>query len=454
MDKIEIKPQPKQEMALKCSSKVVIFGGGKGGGKSFALRLLPLYHIDKKKYRCVIFRRTLEDCKKPEGMWEKSFDIYPYMGATESVSTLKWTFPSGASVKFSHLQKEQSYRSWFGTEVATYGFDQLEEFTFEHFKNILGCMRTLSGAPTQLFATVNPIAPHWVRDLVDPWIGEDGYVVPELNGKEFHFKFGDGKKKIEWVDDVSTSPVDIPPISITFIVADVYDNQILLDNNPDYLINLKSQSYVERLRYLGIKGRGGNWNVKPEGGKVLNRDWFNITYEYKYRQGDRLIRFWDFGFSLRDIKRGDFNSDCLIVKRGSEYIVLEVGALKGSLDYINNLVLSKGKSDLKISPHARTVWHQEPGASGARDSVTLKSKLKGVNTFFFTETRDKVARALEVSPNVERGNVSLLYGDWNEPFLSQCHGFPDVEYDDMVDAFCGGFDSFTKVGVQVGKYKF
>ena len=63
---IEIKPHPgTQVRALQSTAKVVLFGGAKGGGKSFALRAAPCYYLDNLHYYAVIFRRSLPQVKKP-----------------------------------------------------------------------------------------------------------------------------------------------------------------------------------------------------------------------------------------------------------------------------------------------------------------------------------------------------------------------------------------------------
>ena len=78
---IEIKPNPgPQVKALQSTAKVVLLGGAKGGGKSFALRVAPCYYLGNPDYHAVIFRRSLPQVKKPGGMWDKSYQLYSAMG--------------------------------------------------------------------------------------------------------------------------------------------------------------------------------------------------------------------------------------------------------------------------------------------------------------------------------------------------------------------------------------
>jgi hypothetical protein len=59
-DVIEIHPQPRQEQFLSSSADVVVFGGAAFGGKTYALEIEPLRHIDKKRFGAVIFRKLQE----------------------------------------------------------------------------------------------------------------------------------------------------------------------------------------------------------------------------------------------------------------------------------------------------------------------------------------------------------------------------------------------------------
>jgi len=442
---IEIKPNPgPQVKALQSTAKVVLLGGAKGGGKSFALRVAPCYYLDNPDYHAVIFRRSLPQVKKPGGMWDKSYQLYSAMGGYPRVSELKWIFPSGASVQFGHLQNPTSWQDWQGTESAFFGFDQLEEFTQEHFLKILGCMRTTSGCPTQLMATMNPDANSWLREFVSPWIAKDGYVDLDLNGKTFYFTVENSQ--ITWVDADWRDANGQPPVSVVYISADIWDNPALLKADPAYLSSLMTQSLVDRERYLGIRGRGGNWNSKAEAGKVFQEQWFQRAQLVSYQHGDKLVRFWDFAASLSTARRSDFTVGVLLFKRSDRYFVLDMVRLRLPPVQANQLVVNTATAD---GNRCQVRWQTEPGASGVRDSANLQSLLAGFDSRGVTELRDKVSRAMPLSAGFESGTIQLCYGEWNQVFINELVNFPDGDHDDIVDAVTGAYNCLTgfKTGV-------
>lgn len=443
---IAAQPGP-QERFLSCAADIALFGGSKGGGKSMGLRLDAVRHVSRAGYHAVIFRRTRSQIKAAGGLWDKSFDIYPYLGGRPNLTELSWKFTVGSTIAFTHLQHEKDKLNWQGTEVTYFGFDQLEEFSKSQFIFIMGCLRSLCGIKPVIRATLNPEV-NWVRELVDPWIASDGYADLNKVGKVKYLTIEDDK--FVWVDknwrDINGNPAK----TITFINADVWDNPELLKRNPEYLSNLYAQSYVDRQRFLGIKGRGGNWDVKPTAGLMFNSGWFEFVEVKQVPSYGELIRFWDFAGSTR--KKSKFTAGVLMLKWQQDYYILDVINRQVSSAGIDELVEVTARRDGR----AKVRWEQEPGQSGMYQSAKLVDLLRGYDAAGAATTVDKISRANPFSAAAEHGSVKLLRAPWNNDFLNQLEQFPDGELKDMVDAAVWAYNLLSgefKAAFGQGKYR-
>ncbi len=231
---------------IDCLSDIAVYGGSAFGGKTWALLAEPLKWIHIPLFSGVIFRRTYPQITVEGGLWDESCQIYPHVGGRPIFSRLEWVFPSGATIRFAHLQHEANKYDWQGSQVPYFGFDELTHFSESMFTYIVFSRgRSNCGVRPYVRCTCNP-DPGWVRDFIAPWVHDDfpGERVP--SGQVLGFK---------WVD-----PTEPETISLTFIRASIYDNKIGLAQNPGYLANLKALLPVERARLLD-----GDWNVRREG---------------------------------------------------------------------------------------------------------------------------------------------------------------------------------------------
>ena len=99
---------------------LVIYGGAAGGGKTYALLLEPLRHVSNGQFNAVIFRRTSVQVRNPGGLWDESMKIYPLVNAVPREYVLEWAFPSGATVKFAHMEHDKNRLDWQGSQVPAY----------------------------------------------------------------------------------------------------------------------------------------------------------------------------------------------------------------------------------------------------------------------------------------------------------------------------------------------
>ncbi len=283
MSEIAIRPQKGfQENFLKSKADIVIGGSGAGVGKTFASLLKPTYHIGNKRFGAVIFRKTYSQITNTGAIWDASKSIYPSQGAKSSESDMQWTFPSGATVKFSHLQHDKNIYDHQGAEYPYIIFDELTHFSETSFWYLSSRNRSTCGVKPRMFATCNPDPDSFVAKLVEWWIDQEtGYPIAERSGKLRYFirlqdsmAWGDTKQDVidiapevlKMAEDAGTTPDELIK-SITFIAGNIYENKELLKINPSYLSNLLAQDEQEKQRLLF-----GNWKVRQDKSSLFDFD--------------------------------------------------------------------------------------------------------------------------------------------------------------------------------------
>lgn len=250
--------------------------------KTFGLLLKPLYHTHNKDFGAVIFRQTYKQITREGAMWDQSLELYPHVGGKSNESDLFWRFPSGAKISFAHMQHPAQVEDWKGAQIPLLCFDQLEEHSERVFFYLLSRNRSMCGVKPYVRATVNPDPDSWVARFLEWWIDQDtashtyGLPIESRAGvvRWFARRGNDwlwaGSKQELLEQHPSLEPDQ--PKSVTFIPAKLSDNPILTQRDPGYRSNLLALDYVDQMRLLH-----GNWKVRREAGKAINRAWFEVV---------------------------------------------------------------------------------------------------------------------------------------------------------------------------------
>jgi len=264
---IEIRPQAgPQEAFLSSEADIVIYGGAAGGGKSWALLMEPLRHVENPNFSCVIFRRESKQVTNPGGLWDESGNLYQLVGAEPRQFDLSWRFPSGAIVRFGHIEHEKNKYDWQGSQIVLICFDELTTFTESQFFYMLSRNRSTCGVAPYFRATCNPDAASWVAKFISWWIDQDtGFAIPERAGVlRWFVRVGN---RIEWGDspeqlrEMFPDEKELSPKSVTFVPAKLEDNPKLMEVDPGYRGNLLALPRVDRERLLN-----GNWKIQATEG--------------------------------------------------------------------------------------------------------------------------------------------------------------------------------------------
>lgn len=434
---IRIEPQPgPQTQFLTTPADIAIYGGAAGGGKSFALLLEPLRHHNNKKFGCVIFRRNSTQIRNQGGLWHESTQLYGPLGARPREAMLQWVFPSGLRVKFGILEHDKSVYDWHGSQIPLIGFDELTTFTERMFFYMMSRNRSTSGVPGYVRATCNPDVDSWVRKLIDWWIDKEGFPIKERSGVlRWFIRINDN---IIWADSkealLKQYGEDVLPKSFTFIPSTIYDNKILLSQDPAYLASLKALPRVEQMKLLG-----GNWNIRYTAGSMFRREWFKMVDAIP---GGfiKAIRFWDRAATIpnEENKDPDWTRGLLLYYYADNTCVVgDLRSLRSSPGEVEKLVINTAEHD---GHGVQIVSQQDPGSAGVAEANYFTKMLAGYNVLTKVISKDKINRAKPVSAQAWAGNVFVLRAPWNHEFFGELENFPEGAHDDIVDVLSGAYN--------------
>lgn len=408
------------------------------GGKSFGLLLEAIRHINNPGYGAVIFRRTYPEIMNEGGLWDESSNIYPLVGGKSTESPPEWTFPSGAKVRFAHMQHDKDRYSWQGSQIPMIGFDELCHFTKRQFFYMLSRNRSACGVKPYMRATCNPDADSWVKVFLAPWVHEDWPEGDRAVSGEIRWFVRDGDE-IVWLKRGETHP---DALSCTFIEADLDDNPALEAKDPDYRKRLMALPVVERERLLKK-----NWTIRAEGGNKFKRAWFPVL-DAVPEDLEKVVRFWDFAAteetpanSMRD--GPDYTASCKMGRRKAgafpRYVILHATWDRYSPGKVESTVHNLAEQDGRA---CEVYFEEEPGSAGKNNTFNYKTRvLAGFFAQGIRSTGSKEIRANTLSSQAEAGNVGIVRAHWNDGFFGFLEPFPSEKiHDDVVDGATGAME--------------
>ncbi|MBE6760811.1 MAG: Terminase-like family protein [Ruminococcaceae bacterium] len=279
------KPQKKQIDFLARSEYEVLYGGAAGGGKSDALLVEALRQVHIPHYTALILRKTVPQLSE---LIDRSRQIYSvaFPGATYNSTEHVWRFPSGAKIHFGSMQYIKDRINYQGKRYDFIAFDELTHFTWEEYSYMFSRNRP-SGAGTRVYirATTNPggVGHGWVKErFITPAPPltpiADTYSIVTPSGEQVQMT----RHRI-------------------FVPSTVFDNEILLKNNPEYLASLAMLPEAEKKALLY-----GDWDSFD--GQVFT-EWRNdpahyddmrythVVAPFRIPKNWQIYRGFDFGYT-------------------------------------------------------------------------------------------------------------------------------------------------------------
>ena len=166
-------PTERQKVFLASESFELLFGGAAGGGKSDALLAAAARYVNVPGYSALLLRRTMPELIQDGGLIPRSHDWWAGTAAKWNGNEKRWTFPSGATVSFGHMQYETDKHRYQSGAWHFIGFDELTSFTRTQYTYLHSrCRRTLDiDVPLRIRAATNPggLGHKWVFErFIDP----------------------------------------------------------------------------------------------------------------------------------------------------------------------------------------------------------------------------------------------------------------------------------------------
>lgn len=299
-----------QSYMVRTNVDVCFAGGNLGAGKTFGAALSIAEPCLDPRWRGLVVKNNIDDLKRGGGVIDTFHqELFGGYGQMRMSEMPRLTFPQGSWIDFCHLA-DQSYeaimRRFKSSQYDWIYLDELTEFSWDAFRALLTRNRGKSAYAGKCLATTNPERESWIRDFIDWYIDDEGYIIPERDGVVRYF-FVQGKtvKEVVWgdtkeevyrqcrveIDDLvrQQKMEDWRPFvkSFTFYEGRMSDNKEMLENNSGYVGTIAMMGETERKKLLG-----GNWNVssKAEEGVLVSYDEANSVFTNDpQRNGEKWI---------------------------------------------------------------------------------------------------------------------------------------------------------------------
>lgn len=268
MQEIRIdRPSEKQKLFLTDTHRYIAFGGARGGGKSWAVRVkAALLALRYPGIKVMIVRKTYPELRANHITPMKALlaDTAKYRDTAK-----EFAFPNGSVILFRYAQNEKDLDRYQGTETDVLFIDEATQFTEAQFDRFRACVRGVNDFPKRIYLTCNPggVGHSFVKRLF-----VDKIYRPEERAEDY-----------------------------TFIRSLVTDNKALMESDPDYVLQL--EALPPKLKKAWLQG---DWDIfegqffeefKNDPAHYADGKFTHVISPFDIPDAWNIVRSFDFGFA-------------------------------------------------------------------------------------------------------------------------------------------------------------
>ncbi len=448
---------PKQYDFMHTDANITVFGGAAGAGKSYLGVMDFLKYIHLPTFRGLITRRTTPQLKGPGGIHDTAMKLFKLADPKVRWKDKdgKFVFSSGAEVFLRHFEMLASKDNFQGAQVNLFLVDEGQQYEEAMVTYLMSRMRNPSCPEVKphMKITCNPdygsFLRHWLEWWLDP---ETGIPIPERDGVVRWFVRDDDKMmwastREECIEKHGKPnlphdhPKQVKPMSFKFIAANVYDNPVLCEAQPEYVGWLEGLGRVEKARLLY-----GSWLAREEGSGYFKSQW-TPTVPLVPIHAVKRVRAWDISGTMPSDTNPnpDWTAGVLMSKdRHGLYTVEDVVRDRRRHGGVYDLILETAKAD---GDDVQIIIPCDPGAAGKAYAAQLIRDLsaEGFYARMKQTNKSKVTRFAPFAAVAEAGGVQVVTAEWNSEYfleLERFDGSRNVK-DDMVDATSDAFHALA-----------
>lgn len=217
------KPNPKQVLFFKARRKYIAFGGARGGGKSWAIRIKAIMlSLRYPGIIIMIIRKTYPELRANH--IDPMRKLIPKWVARYNATEKEFRWFNGSKILFRYCKSEKDLDTYQGTEADIIFIDEATQHLEKVFKVFVACLRGVNKFPKRVYLTCNPggIGHGWVKRL--------------FVKRQFF--------------------PDEDPDEYEFIQSKVTDNAALMQSQPDYIKQLRALPPKLRKAWMD-----GDWDI-------------------------------------------------------------------------------------------------------------------------------------------------------------------------------------------------